>query len=116
MRLRPLLTPARLTKALLLLVILAGLGEAVRRSPTASEVVWTAATNLFGFFTTPFVLEASLAIFGLLAVVTWNEWRRQREGDEWVYLPAESDTPSADRAAENPEPPAPQTPLSPSGS
>jgi hypothetical protein len=108
MRIRRLLSPARLANGFVVLVALAIVAELVRRSPTAREVVWTGVTNLFGFFTTPFVLEASLAVFGLLAVVTWNEWRRQQDGDEWVYLPADppsSGTPNASSSSDTPSTP-----------
>lgn len=36
--------------------------------------------------TTPFLMEVSLAIFGLLLVIAINHWRQRREGDEFVYL------------------------------
>lgn len=45
---------------------------------------WFAA--LSGIVTTPFFMEASVAILGLLAVLTINHIRHRREGDECVYL------------------------------
>ncbi len=66
-------------------LILAAL--AVGQSPTASEVVWQAAANFFGLVTTPFILEATVALLGLTAVMTYNQWRISKEGDGWVVLP-----------------------------
>ena len=39
-----------------------------------------------GIATTPFLMEASLFLLGLLAVLVVNHWRHTREGDELVYL------------------------------
>lgn len=53
---------------------------------TAREVAAQTALALVQFFTTPFVLEISLAIIGLGIVLAINHFRMRREGDEWVYL------------------------------
>ncbi len=42
--------------------------------------------TVIGIMTTPFFLEGSFLILGLVTVVTLNGWKRQREGDEFVYL------------------------------
>jgi hypothetical protein len=39
-----------------------------------------------GFLSTPFLLEGSFAVLGLVIVVGLNSWRRVREGEEFVYL------------------------------
>ncbi len=39
-----------------------------------------------GLMSTPFILEASFAVLGLVIVVLINHFRRKREGDEFVYL------------------------------
>jgi hypothetical protein len=70
-----------------LIVVLVIAGLAIRSQPTAREVVWQGFANLFGFFTTPFILEATVAVLGLIAVMTYNQWRISKEGDGWVYLP-----------------------------
>jgi hypothetical protein len=41
---------------------------------------------MLGVMTTPFFLEASFAIIGLLVVLCLNIWRRHKEGEELVYL------------------------------
>lgn len=42
--------------------------------------------TMIGIATTPFFMEASFAILGLVTVITLNHWRMAREGDEFVYL------------------------------
>jgi hypothetical protein len=39
-----------------------------------------------GILSTPFFLEASFVILGFFIVICLNNWRRSREGDEFVYL------------------------------
>ena len=39
-----------------------------------------------GILTTPLLMEASLFLLGLFAVLVINHWRRVREGDEFVIL------------------------------
>jgi hypothetical protein len=39
-----------------------------------------------GLISTPFFLEASFVVLGLLIVTGLNSWRRSKEGDEFVYL------------------------------
>lgn len=41
---------------------------------------------MIGVMTTPFFLEASFIIIGLLVVMSINHWRETRDGDELVYL------------------------------
>lgn len=62
------------------------LGLLLRGSATAREVLGSTGWALFTFFTTPFILEASVALLGLCLVVTWNNRRIEREGDGWVTM------------------------------
>jgi len=39
-----------------------------------------------GLLSTPFLLEASFVVLGLVIVVGLNSWRRIKEGEEFVYL------------------------------
>ena len=68
------------------LLMLAGAGYVVWTSPEAREVVTESVFLLFTVFTTPFILETSVALMGLAAVITYNQWRLSREGDEWVEM------------------------------
>jgi uncharacterized membrane protein len=42
--------------------------------------------TMIGIITTPFFMEASFAILGLVIVITLNHWRGRKDGDEFVYL------------------------------
>ena len=55
-------------------------------SPTAREVLQDAFFYGIAFFGTPFVLEATVAVIGLLTVLTISHWRIHKEGDGWVHL------------------------------
>ena len=41
---------------------------------------------MVGLATTPFLLEATFLILGLVIVLAINGWRRRRDGDDLVYL------------------------------
>ncbi|MGL4399546.1 MAG: hypothetical protein ACRCXD_06735 [Luteolibacter sp.] len=41
---------------------------------------------MIGILTTPFFMEASFAILGLVTVIALNIWRQRKDGDEFVYL------------------------------
>jgi len=47
--------------------------------------------TMLGILTTPFFMEASFAILGLVIVITLNHWRISREGDEFVELETETE-------------------------
>ena len=51
--------------------------------------------KVMGLITTPFILEASVIIFGFILVISLNLWRQHREGDEFVYLDEIKDAPKA---------------------
>lgn len=72
-------------------------------SPTAREVAGETTLMLFQILTTPFILEASLALLGLCIVLVINQWRLQRDSDEWVYL--QKSEPSAVQTADTADPP-----------
>jgi len=42
--------------------------------------------TMLGIMTTPFFMEASFAILGLVTVISLNHWRQHKDGDEFVYL------------------------------
>ncbi|MDB6076173.1 MAG: hypothetical protein JWO89_3813, partial [Verrucomicrobiaceae bacterium] len=41
---------------------------------------------VFTFFTTPFILEPTIAIIGLMTVLVINQRRMDRDKDEWVEM------------------------------
>lgn len=76
--------------------ILSGIVIASVVNETAREVVMEGIGYLFAFFTTPFVLEASLFIGGLGIVMIINGLRMEREGDGWVEMEVKDDKPTSD--------------------
>jgi hypothetical protein len=42
--------------------------------------------TMIGALTTPFILEGSFLVIGLMIVLALNIWRRQRDGDDFVHL------------------------------
>ena len=42
--------------------------------------------TLVGIMSTPFFMEASFIVLGLVIVLALNIWRRRRDGDELVFL------------------------------
>ena len=72
-------------------------------SETAREVLAKAVMMIAGALATPFILEISVFLFGLVAVIALNQWRMQKEGDGWVYLAqTEPDAVSVEAGAETP--------------
>jgi hypothetical protein len=53
--------------------------------------------GIAGIVTTPFLLEAIFIILGLVIVIALNQWRAQREGDEFVYLDETGPDPASDQ-------------------
>lgn len=48
---------------------------------------------MIGIATSPFFMELSCVVMGLMLVVIINHWRRLRDGDEFVTLPSADQTP-----------------------
>lgn len=72
-------------------------------SETAREVLAKAIMMIVGALSTPFVLETTVALFGLCIVIAVNQWRLNKEGDGWVYLAqTEPDAASVAAGAETP--------------
>jgi hypothetical protein len=41
---------------------------------------------IVGIMTTPFFMETSFILLGLVTVISINNWRRSKDGDDFVYL------------------------------
>lgn len=67
-------------------MVLAALGLLLYVSPAAREVTRDTLALLFTIFATPFILETTVAVAGLVAVLTYNQWRRNKDGEDWVYM------------------------------
>ena len=68
------------------------------RSEEARGVAVEAVELVFTFFTTPFILETTVAIGGLILVLYVNQRRLEKEQDEWV----EMEVPARPAPVENP--------------
>ena len=55
-------------------------------SAEARQVAFEAVTLIFTFFTTPFILETTGIVVGLMVVLAINHRRLERETDEWVEM------------------------------
>ena len=51
--------------------------------------------RVLGIITTPFLMETSFFILGLMLVMGLNLWRQRRDGDELVYLEEVKDAPAS---------------------
>ena len=72
-------------------------------SEIAREVLAKAVMMIVGALSTPFILETTVALFGLCIVIAINQWRLNKEGDGWVYLAqTEPDAASVAAGAETP--------------
>jgi len=78
------------------LVFLGGLITACVMSEEAREVIGEGVGYLLGFFSTPFILEASAALTGFGVVMIINNLRLAREGDGWVEMEVKTEEPPAD--------------------
>jgi putative Mn2+ efflux pump MntP len=78
------------------LAILGGIVIACRVNETAREVVMEGVGYFFAFFSTPFILEASLFIGGLGIVMIINGLRMEREGDGWVEMEVKEEKPASE--------------------
>jgi hypothetical protein len=70
----------------------AGLALLLVLNPNAREVARDTIAVLFAILTTPFILESTIAIVGLIVVLTYNQWRLKKDGDEWVYMVTQEDS------------------------
>ena len=78
------------------LAILGGIVIATWVNETAREVVLQGIGYTFAFFSTPFILEASLFIGGLGLVMIINGLRMERDGDDWVEMEVKEEKPASD--------------------
>jgi hypothetical protein len=75
------------------LLIVGGIVAALMLSDTAREVTLDALKLVFTIVTTPFILETTVALTFLLALLAYNRWRLQKDGDGWVYLMTKEEDP-----------------------
>lgn len=83
---------------------MAGIVIAAVVNTTAREIILQGVGYLFAFFSTPFVLEASVAFIGLCAVLIINSRRIAKEGDGWVMMEVKNAETEADKTADESKP------------
>ncbi len=71
---------------LIAIVFVGGIITAWQVSETAKEILAKSFFTIAGTLATPFILETSAAIGGLVLVLVFNEWRRLKNGPEWVEM------------------------------
>lgn len=92
-----------LSPLLFTLALVTGVVIVCKVSDTAREVLAKAVMMVAGALATPFILESSIAIVGLVVVLVINQWRLQKDGDGWVYLAkTEPDAASVTAGADTP--------------
>lgn len=78
-------------------LFIGGITYAWQTSEAAKEILAKSFFTIAGTLASPFILESSIAIFGLVAVLTYNQWRREKDGPEWVEMEV-PDSPEIDSA------------------
>ncbi|MBL9115331.1 MAG: hypothetical protein JNJ83_10030 [Verrucomicrobiaceae bacterium] len=76
---------------LFVVALVAAFAWAYKTQPSFREVVVGGFGLLASVFTSPFILEATLAVIGLVIVMTYNQRKLDKEGkDEWVEMNVET--------------------------
>src|SRR4051812_2965016 len=53
---------------------------------TAQEIAESTIRALIGVFSTPFIFEGMCLFIFSVALLTYNQWKRKKDGDDWVYM------------------------------
>ena len=80
-----------LAPVLCLLVFIVGLIIVWQVSEIGRELLAKSFFTIAGYLATPFILETSAALFGLVVVLVYNEWRRAKDGPDWVEMEIKDD-------------------------
>jgi hypothetical protein len=75
-----------ITPVLCLLVFIVGVTVVWQVSEIGRELLAKSFMTIAGYLATPFILETSAALFGLVVVLVYNEWRRGKDGPDWVEM------------------------------
>lgn len=77
---------------LIAILFIGGITTAWIVDDTAKEILAKSFFTIFGTLATPFVLETSAALGGLVLVLVFNEWRRLKDGPDWVEMEVTTET------------------------
>lgn len=83
-----------ITPVLCLLAFIVGVVIVWQVSEIGRELLAKSFMTIAGYLATPFILETSAALFGLVVVLVYNEWRRGKDGPDWVEMEIKDDNPS----------------------
>ena len=86
--------PKHLASIIWTVLVVAAVATVLYLSPETREVARDAAAVLFAIFTTPFILETTLFVVLLVTVLTYNQWRLNKDGEEWVYMVTREEDPA----------------------
>ncbi|MES2599084.1 MAG: hypothetical protein V4662_27395 [Verrucomicrobiota bacterium] len=78
-------------------------------SEDGREMLAKSFMTIAGYLGTPFVLETSTALFGLVVVLVFNEWRRAKDGPDYVEMMVEDDAVTSSRLKQDVQVTPPQT-------
>ena len=79
-----------------LLFLIAFVGCAVAAwnyDETAREILAKSFFTIAGTLASPFILETSVALGGLTIVLVFNEYRRLKDGPDWVEMQVKTEDP-----------------------
>jgi O-antigen ligase len=73
------------------IVMIVSMVAAWNYDETAREILAKSFFTIAGTLASPFILETSIALGGLTIVLVFNEWRRLKDGPDWVEMEVKID-------------------------
>ena len=83
------------TPLLFLMTIVGCATTAWNYDETAREILAKSFFTIAGTLATPFILETSVALGGLTIVLVFNEYRRLKDGPDWVEMEVKTQDPQS---------------------
>lgn len=80
-----------ITPVLFIITFIVGVTIVWQVSEIGRELLAKSFMTIAGYLATPFILETSAALFGLVVVLVYNEWRRGKDGPDWVEMEIKED-------------------------
>lgn len=89
--------PARgwwITPLICAILFVAGIAVVWQTSEIGQELLAKSFMTIAGYLATPFILETSAALLGLVVVLVFNEYRRAKDGPDYVEMMVEDEKPA----------------------
>lgn len=89
--------PARgwwITPLICAILFVAGIAVVWQTSEIGQELLAKSFQTIAGYLATPFILETSFALLGLVIVLVYNEYRRAKDGPDYVEMMVEDEKPA----------------------